>query len=173
VRLLSNTEAIRHFYKVSAFRDPGRRSSAVTRRVAAALLAFFLLAAGPAADSAPPSAALGDLYRTVEMADLFADQKTFADAVPSQAPTQILIAYERQKRQPDFSLKAFVARYFVLPERSSVLPAGRTDKGIKAYIAAGDDHALARKAGIDRRSDAAHRVIGGLNARRSSFHGGS
>jgi alpha,alpha-trehalase len=109
----------------------------VTRRVAAALLAFFLLAAGPVADNAPPSVALGDLYRAVEMADIFADQKTFADAIPSQAPAQILIAYEKQKRQPDFSLKAFVARYFVLPERKSVRLAGPADKSVKAYIATG------------------------------------
>jgi len=107
--------------------------------LAAVLLAFFLLAAGSgaAADKESPSVALGELYRAVELTDLFADQKTFADAIPKLPPAEIRLAYERQKQQPGFSLKGFIARYFVLPERKSVALDGQTAKNINAYIAAG------------------------------------
>ena len=51
---------------------------------------------------APPSVAFGDLYRAVEMANLFADQKTFADATPKEPPTDIMADYEREKGLPGF-----------------------------------------------------------------------
>ena len=50
----------------------------------------------------PPSAEFGELYRDVEMAGLFSDQKTFADAIPHEPPFQIVADYERQKQLPRF-----------------------------------------------------------------------
>src|SRR5207244_772009 len=66
-----------------------RRQLPVNRlsALAAALLTFSLstlvLAASPSTTlPEPPSVEFGELYRAVEMAGLFPDQKTFADAIP-------------------------------------------------------------------------------------------
>jgi hypothetical protein len=38
----------------------------------------------------PPSVEFGELYDAVEMSGLFSDQKTFADAIPDEPPSQIV-----------------------------------------------------------------------------------
>ena len=81
----------------------------VDRRSCLAVLAFgcSLSASIPATTfstslPAPPSVEFGELYRDVEMAGLFSDQKTFADAIPHEPPFQIVADYERQKQLPRF-----------------------------------------------------------------------
>ena len=64
----------------------------------------------------PPDVLFGQLYVDVEQAQLFPDQKTFADAVPRREPPAILTDYLAQKGQDGFDLKAFVASNFILPE---------------------------------------------------------
>ncbi len=83
---------------------------------------------------APPSVEFGALYRAVEMAGLFADQKTFADADPRAPPAEIMADYDREKGQPRFGLKAFVDRHFSLPPQ--VFPAylPRPDEDVRAYV---------------------------------------
>ena len=83
---------------------------------------------------APPSVEFGALYRAVEMAGLFADQKTFADADPRAPPAEIIADYDREKGQPGFGLKAFVDRHFSLPPQ--VFPAylPRPDEDVRAYV---------------------------------------
>ena len=87
--------------------------------LAAAFVAFFLSFRGPAAfvpeTPAPPSIEYGELYRAVEMASLFSDQKTFADAIPDEPPAQVMADYEGQKQLPGFDLRAFVDRHFAQP----------------------------------------------------------
>ena len=63
----------------------------------------------------PPSIEFGELYRDVEMAGVFTDQKTFADAVPRVAPREIVAEYETAKTSPGFDLKRFVGSHFAPP----------------------------------------------------------
>ncbi len=88
------------------------------RRAAAVALVFCLMAPIGAALGfstdwpAPPSVEFGELYRAVEMAGLFADQKAFADAAPRAPPAEVMADYDREKGQPGFDLKAFVDASF-------------------------------------------------------------
>ena len=92
----------------------------MTNAMSARLLAATLcLAAAPAlgqtvgtAYTTPPSIALGDLYRDVELSGLFPDSKTFPDLLPLQAPASIVAEYDAHKADPGFSLAAFVGQHF-------------------------------------------------------------
>lgn len=60
------------------------------------------------------------LFHDVQMAGLFADSKTFADAIGRQPLTEICAAYRQLAETPGFEistdLKPFVEQYFKLPE---------------------------------------------------------
>lgn len=47
-----------------------------------------------------PDILLGPLFNDVQSAKLFADQKTFADAIPNSDPLMILADYRMQKTRP-------------------------------------------------------------------------
>ena len=68
------------------------RRSALTALVVSCLsLLLPLPAAAFSPDQpAPPSVEFGELYHAVEMAGLFPDQKTFADAIPNKPPAQVM-----------------------------------------------------------------------------------
>lgn len=105
----------------------------------ATALATPAFARAPAPDAAapqPPSVVFGDLYRAVEMAQVFPDQKTFADAIPTEAPTKIMAAYEAQKSQAGFDLKAFVAKNFKAPKQISVSFDRKQGETVSQYISA-------------------------------------
>ena len=85
------------------------------------------------ASPAPPSVEFGELYRAVEMANLFADQKTFADAIALEPPAKVMADYDRQKRLPGFDLRAFVDRHFEPPHHFDVFRPGQ-DRNLRAYI---------------------------------------
>ncbi|MEI9986525.1 MAG: alpha,alpha-trehalase TreA [Aliidongia sp.] len=82
----------------------------------------------------PPSIEFGELYRAVELAQLFPDQKTFADAVPKMPPAKVMSEYDEQKRQPGFDLKAFVTAHFAAPPRYAVDAATRPARPIRDYL---------------------------------------
>lgn len=74
----------------------------------------------PASAPAPtaeydPSRALGALFGDVQMAGIFPDSKTFADARALRAPADILASYVAAKSSPGFDLRAFVAQNFAAP----------------------------------------------------------
>lgn len=72
------------------------------------------LAAGPAA-LYDPARDLGPLFHDVQMARVFDDSKTFADAMPREAPADIAARYATAKVTDGFDLRAFVARNFTIP----------------------------------------------------------
>jgi alpha,alpha-trehalase len=82
----------------------------------------------------PPSETWGPLYRAVEMAALFPDQKTFADAIPRAAPERVMADYSRQKNQSGFSLRAFVAGHFSLPVRKAPPVTRHSGQDVRSYI---------------------------------------
>lgn len=112
----------------------------VDRRSCLAVLAFaFVSFSVPAAAFStdlplPPSVEFGELYRDVQMAGLFPDQKTFADAIPDEPPSQIMADYEKQKQLPGFDLKAFVALHFATPREHFEVYERRPNRGVRDYI---------------------------------------
>ena len=62
-----------------------------------------------------PQILFQDLYRAVQSAQLFADSKTFADAIPKFAPEEILTRYREAKPVSPEALKSFVAANFSMP----------------------------------------------------------
>lgn len=115
---------------------------AVLKRPPALLLAVQLaiggLLLGPAsANAAPvapenwpqaPDALFGPLFSAVQSAQLYEDQKTFADAVPKSDPLMILADYRMQRNQSGFDLRHFVDVNFTLPKEGAryVPPEGET-----------------------------------------------
>ena len=82
-----------------------------------------------------PAEMRGTLFAEVQMAGLFDDGKTFADAWPRRGDHGDLEAlYETQKHAPGFSLAGFVASHFALPPKVIVSVATRLpiDKHIRA-----------------------------------------
>lgn len=82
----------------------------------------------------PPAVVFGPLYRAVEMAQVFSDQKTFADAIPTEAPDKILAAYKVEKDKPGFDLKAFVQAHFREPVLKTVSYQRKPGETVSAYI---------------------------------------
>ncbi|MGH7513218.1 MAG: alpha,alpha-trehalase TreF [Gemmatimonadales bacterium] len=99
----------------------------------ARLLALGLALAGAGCQHTPPSTAprvapasastsrydpahdLGPLFHDVQMAGLFPDSKTFADARALEAPSEIARRYAGERGRPGFDLHGFVAEHFEPP----------------------------------------------------------
>ena len=68
-----------------------------------------------AAQVETPLELYGQLFVDVQLQRVFPDSKTFADAVPNDAPATILQRYGAEGVRPGFDLEAFVAQNFSLP----------------------------------------------------------
>ena len=116
----------------SGMHRPHPRPIGPTRGRVAAIAAAILLASGCRAAApgprggvaarapAPasfydPSRDLGPLFQAVQLAPLFEDSKTFADAEPLAPPAEIAAEYARVRGEGEFNLRAFVAGHFALP----------------------------------------------------------
>jgi alpha,alpha-trehalase len=115
------------------------RAAAGGRRIAAAGfgLALVLWPAAAGAAPAPPSALFGELFRRVQTQALFADDKTFADAVPRRSPAAILADYRARPPADRAALKAFVEANFDMPaEAAAPAPTAPADRAaLKTHIA--------------------------------------
>ena len=67
----------------------------------------------------PPSQLYGALFQRVQTEKIFADSKTFADAVAKSEPGEIVRRYEAEHDHEGFSLKQFVGENFVIPDSSA------------------------------------------------------
>jgi alpha,alpha-trehalase len=83
----------------------------------------------------PPTVVFGDLYRAVELGQIFPDQKTFADAIPTAPPADILKDYAAETGKPGFSLRDFVMAHFRLPALKTVSYNRRPGETVSQYIA--------------------------------------
>ena len=73
------------------------------------------------------------LFHDVQLASIFADSKTFADAYPKIAFSEIYLEYQKNKAIAGFDLSAFVHQHFVIPE--TILLSNDTDRAsVKSYI---------------------------------------
>ena len=73
---------------------------------------------GTTAFPEPPQVLFKDLFVAVQSAQVFADSKTFADAVPRSAPTEILARFHAARPASREALKEFVTANFSLPEQA-------------------------------------------------------
>jgi alpha,alpha-trehalase len=105
-------------------RAAGPRASRLACLMLLAGLATSPLAYADAASTLPPppSELYGDLFVAVQMQQIFPDQKTFVDAVPTSDPASIVQQYEQSKNQPHFDLKQFVLAHFTLPSEPVITP---------------------------------------------------
>ncbi|MBS1573664.1 MAG: hypothetical protein JST09_00055, partial [Bacteroidetes bacterium] len=67
-----------------------------------------------AQDILTPDKIYGDLFKEVQMARIFPDNKTFVDCVPKRKPIDIMYDYGMMKG-PNFNLKKFVEENFQIP----------------------------------------------------------
>ena len=101
------------------------------RRAACGVLLVLATSCRPSArPSARPPAYdpahdLGALFADVQLSGIFPDSKEFVDAQPRFAPAAIAARYDSARRAPQFTLRAFVAQNFVMPE-----PAGSGYKSV-------------------------------------------
>ncbi len=86
------------------------------------------------AGAASPAAVFGRLYADVELARIFPDSKTFADAAPKRPPAEILADY-RPGLPPD-QLRAFVLRNFDVPGAGAAGLLSPERPPLKTHIAA-------------------------------------
>ena len=86
--------------------------------IAACVLSWVLsIAAGASAVvDQTPAQLYGELFEQVQLAGLYPDSKTFADAQGKRSPGLILADFEKSRRQSGFDLRQFVERNFTLPQ---------------------------------------------------------
>ena len=74
------------------------------------------------------------LFEDVQLSRVYADGKSFADAVPKADPASIMKAYLNQKNSQDFNLKNFVDSHFNLPESHTALYQSDVKAGIEKHL---------------------------------------
>ena len=73
------------------------------------------------------------LFHDVQLARIFADSKTFADAYPKLSLPEIYAVYEKAQATEAFDLTTFIHQHFVIPD--TILLINDTDKAsVKSYI---------------------------------------
>lgn len=63
-------------------------------------------------NKASPQSLYGALFAAVQAKKLFADSKTFADAIATKPVDKIMKDYEQQAKERDFDLKQFIMQHF-------------------------------------------------------------
>ncbi|MDB5235790.1 MAG: trehalase [Hymenobacter sp.] len=92
------------------------------------------VAPAAAAKPASPRQLFPGLFEAVQLGHVFPDGKTFVDAAPRQRPATILAAWHREKTQPGFQLKAFVAAHFNLPTDGAVPFQTNMQAGLRHHL---------------------------------------
>ncbi|MEZ5043938.1 MAG: alpha,alpha-trehalase TreF [Saprospiraceae bacterium] len=81
-----------------------------------------------------PDQRFGELFVAVQLAQLFPDGKTFVDCTPKQPADDILAAYNAQKQEANFDLKAFVLAHFELPKQYDSGFSSDTSRAVSEHI---------------------------------------
>ncbi|MBB4078280.1 alpha,alpha-trehalase [Lewinella aquimaris] len=82
----------------------------------------------------PPDILFGELFRRVQMEQLFEESKTFVDMIPRRTAAAIMADYAEQKGTDSFNLESFVTENFAPPINTSNNFASRGDRGIVGHI---------------------------------------
>ncbi len=83
---------------------------------------------------ATPADIYGPLFRAVQLARVFPDSKTFADAVPRRDPGQILADYRTAQPIGASALRRFVLANFIVPPSPAAVPTAA--RPLPSHIAA-------------------------------------
>lgn len=83
---------------------------------------------------AGPDVRFGDLFVQVQTAELFADSKSFVDAIPLFSDEEILTNFHEQKNKPGFVLADFVAEHFAVPMDNPTHFVTDVSKGVEEHI---------------------------------------
>ena len=81
-----------------------------------------------------PDELFGELFRRVQMEQVFADGKTFVDMVPKRAAAEIMQDYATESTRQDFELREFVERNFDPPANSATGFQSTGDRTIVEHI---------------------------------------
>jgi alpha,alpha-trehalase len=129
------------------FTNAGRHASHAATAVLAALV-IGCSARPPAPVTAPVAPAsvqvqiydasrdLGPLFHDVQMARVFPDSKTFVDAKPRSAPSEIAALYQAARATPGFDLRAFVMQHFEAPRAAGDSIRSDTTQTMEEHIRA-------------------------------------
>jgi alpha,alpha-trehalase len=104
---------------------------------AARCLLFFLLSAPTLADEwwpLTPSELYPGLFEHVQTERVYADGKTFVDALPRKPPAKILEVYDSSRTNPGFDLRAFVMSHFEAPHSTASGFQSSRDRDVAAHI---------------------------------------
>lgn len=104
------------------------------RRIAPLVILLLVGCATQPALPPTPSALYGELFHDVQMQAVFADSKTFVDAVPKRNPQHILDDYRLQKGSPSFDLRSFVAREFTIVAPPDTAYQTQAGEDVRAHI---------------------------------------
>ncbi|MDB6083524.1 MAG: trehalase family protein, partial [Gammaproteobacteria bacterium] len=111
------------------------------RSIAVAVFACTLLAAtaaqpreADAPDRDSPQALFQELFVAVQTSRIFPDGKTFADAVPDDAPDRILAQYRREQPRSREALETFVHAHFAIPAEVKPPAAAPDREAITSHI---------------------------------------
>lgn len=74
------------------------------------------------------------LFEAVQLSRIYADGKSFPDAIPKSEPSAIMKAYLAQKNSKGFNLKNFVDQHFNLPESHTALYQSDIKAGIEKHL---------------------------------------
>ncbi|MDJ1505566.1 alpha,alpha-trehalase TreF [Cytophagaceae bacterium BD1B2-1] len=75
-----------------------------------------------------------DFFKTVQLAAIFPDSKTFPDCTPKYQLAEIVKKYQKQHTLPDFGLKEFVLANYTLPKSYSSDFTSDTSKSATEHI---------------------------------------
>src|SRR5437867_4534440 len=83
-----------------------------------------------------PSRALGSLFHDVQLSGIFPDSKTFVDARPRLAPSEIAARYAAERGPAQFNLRSFVEQHFELPRPAGEGVRSDTSQSMEEHIRA-------------------------------------
>jgi alpha,alpha-trehalase len=81
-----------------------------------------------------PQSSFQELFVAVQEAQIFPDQKSFADAVPKTAPRAILEAFRARHPVSRAALEQFVAEHFIMPLPAAAAPAPADQLPLSEHI---------------------------------------
>src|ERR1700761_5939935 len=103
------------------------------RKILLALSLVVVFSVGRAQIQTPRQLFPG-LFESVQLSDIFPDNKTFVDATPRRDPALIMKDYNDQKDKQGFDLKQFVTDNFIVPGPPSAIFKTDIKTGIRKHI---------------------------------------
>ena len=98
------------------------------------LFASSLLLSWSAVAQPTPRQHYPGLFEAVQLGRVYADGKTFVDALPRRAPAEIMADYQQQSARPGFDLKAFAAANFTAPPAAGGAYRSNVAAGLRAHL---------------------------------------